>query len=92
MVMTIYPRQLLGATAAAPLPGFAGTARAKTKRLKISHLFHGGTIDSGETQMAKTRESRSSSEICYATCELHRRIQGAPIVLYWRILLPFSSP
>jgi TRAP-type transport system periplasmic protein len=48
--MTITRRRILAASAAAPLaaPWIAGTARAETKKLKISHQFPGGTIDSGD--------------------------------------------
>ena len=42
--MTITRRRILAATAAAPLaaPWIGGTARAETKKLKISHQFPGG--------------------------------------------------
>jgi TRAP-type C4-dicarboxylate transport system substrate-binding protein len=48
--MTITRRRILAATAAAPLaaPWIAGTARAEAKKLKISHQFPGGTIDTGD--------------------------------------------
>ncbi|MBS0517880.1 MAG: TRAP transporter substrate-binding protein DctP [Proteobacteria bacterium] len=48
--MTISRRRLLAATAAAPLaaPWIAGTARAESRQLKISHQFPGGTIDTGD--------------------------------------------
>jgi hypothetical protein len=50
MTMTISRRRLLAASAVTPLaaPWIAGTARAQTKQLKISHQFPGGTIDSGD--------------------------------------------
>ena len=46
----ITRRRILAATAAAPLaaPWVAGTARAEAKKLKISHQFPGGTIDTGD--------------------------------------------
>src|SRR5215475_1558221 len=49
-LMSTTRRRLLAATAAAPFaaPWIAGTARAETKQLKISHQFPGGTIDSGD--------------------------------------------
>ncbi|HLG48459.1 MAG TPA: TRAP transporter substrate-binding protein DctP [Reyranella sp.] len=48
--MTITRRRILLATAAAPLaaPWIGGTARAETRKLKISHQFPGGTIDTGD--------------------------------------------
>src|SRR6185503_15460417 len=48
--MTITRRRILAATAAAPLaaPWIGGTARAEAKKLKISHQFPGGTIDTGD--------------------------------------------
>jgi len=48
--MSTTRRRLLAAAAATPFaaPWIAGTARAETKQLKISHQFPGGTIDSGD--------------------------------------------
>jgi TRAP-type C4-dicarboxylate transport system substrate-binding protein len=48
--MTITRRRILLATAAASLaaPWIGGTARAETRKLKISHQFPGGTIDTGD--------------------------------------------
>ncbi len=48
--MTISRRQLLAATAAAPLaaPFIVGTARAEARKLKISHQFPGGTATTGD--------------------------------------------
>ena len=48
--MIITRRRILSAAAAAPLaaPWIAGTARAETRQLKISHQFPGGTIDTGD--------------------------------------------
>ncbi len=48
--MTITRRRILAATAAAPLaaPWVGRTARAEAKKLKISHQFPGGTIDTGD--------------------------------------------
>jgi TRAP-type transport system periplasmic protein len=53
--MTISRRRLLAASATVPLaapligaPWISGTAKAETKKLKISHQFPGGTIDTGD--------------------------------------------
>src|SRR5471032_3476909 len=48
--MTISRRRLLAASASVPLaaPWIGGSARAETKKLKISHQFPGGTIDTGD--------------------------------------------
>ena len=63
-------RRLLAATAAAPFaaPWIAGTARAETKQLKISHQFPGGTIDSGDFR----------DQLCRRfAAELAKRTKGA---------------
>lgn len=68
--MTISRRRLLAATAAAPLaaPWIGGTARAETKKLKISHQFPGGTIDSGDFR----------DQLCRRfAAELEKRTKGA---------------
>lgn len=68
--MTISRRRLLAATAAAPLaaPWIAGSARAETKKLKISHQFPGGTADSGDFR----------DQLCRRfAAELEKRTKGA---------------
>ena len=45
--MTLPRRRLLAAHRLAA-PWIGGTARAQGKRLKISHQFPGGTVDSGD--------------------------------------------
>ncbi len=68
--MTITRRRILAATAAAPLaaPWIAGTARAETKKLKISHQFPGGTADSGDFR----------DQLCRRfAIELEKRTKGA---------------
>jgi TRAP-type C4-dicarboxylate transport system substrate-binding protein len=68
--MTISRRRLLAATAAAPLaaPWVANPARAQTKKLKISHQFPGGTIDSGDFR----------DQLCRRfAAELEKRTKGA---------------
>ena len=68
--MTITRRRILAATAAAPLaaPFIAGTARAETKKLKISHQFPGGTIDTGDFR----------DQLCRRfAVELEKRTKGA---------------
>ncbi len=68
--MTITRRQILAASAAAPLaaPWIAGTARAETKKLKISHQFPGGTIDTGDFR----------DQLCRRfAAELEKRTKGA---------------
>ena len=68
--MTITRRRVLAATAAAPLaaPWIAGTARAETKKLKISHQFPGGTIDTGDFR----------DQLCRRfAAELEKRTKGA---------------
>jgi len=68
--MTITRRRILAATAAAPLaaPWIAGTARAETKKLKISHQFPGGTADSGDFRDQMCRRF---------AIELEKRTKGA---------------
>jgi TRAP-type C4-dicarboxylate transport system substrate-binding protein len=68
--MTITRRRILAASAAAPLaaPWIAGTARAETKKLKISHQFPGGTIDTGDFR----------DQLCRRfAAELEKRTKGA---------------
>ncbi len=72
--MTISRRRLLAATAATPLattlaaPWIASSARAETKKLKISHQFPGGTIDSGDFR----------DQLCRRfAAELEKRTNGA---------------
>jgi TRAP-type C4-dicarboxylate transport system substrate-binding protein len=68
--MTITRRRILAATAAAPLaaPFIAGTARAESKKLKISHQFPGGTIDTGDFR----------DQLCRRfAVELEKRTKGA---------------
>ncbi len=68
--MTITRRRILAASAAAPLaaPWIAGTARAETKKLKISHQFPGGTIDTGDFR----------DQLCRRfAVELEKRTKGA---------------
>ena len=68
--MTISRRRLLAATAAAPLaaPWIGGTARAEAKKLKISHQFPGGTIDTGDFR----------DQLCRRfAAELDKRTNGA---------------
>ncbi|MBS0223434.1 MAG: TRAP transporter substrate-binding protein DctP [Proteobacteria bacterium] len=68
--MTITRRRLLAATTAAPLaaPWIAGTARAEAKKLKISHQFPGGTIDTGDFR----------DQLCRRfAAELEKRTKGA---------------
>jgi TRAP-type C4-dicarboxylate transport system substrate-binding protein len=64
--MTITRRQILAASAAAPW--IAGTARAETRKLKISHQFPGGTIDTGDFR----------DQLCRRfAAELEKRTNGA---------------
>src|SRR5476649_2715215 len=68
--MTISRRRLLVASASVPLaaPWIAGTARAETKKLKISHQFPGGTIDTGDFR----------DQLCRRfAAELEKRTKGA---------------
>ena len=68
--MTITRRRILAASAAAPLaaPWIAGTARAETKKLKISHQFPGGTVDTGDFR----------DQLCRRfAAELEKRTKGA---------------
>jgi TRAP-type transport system periplasmic protein len=68
--MTITRRRILAASAVAPLaaPWIAGTARAETKKLKISHQFPGGTIDTGDFR----------DQLCRRfAAELEKRTKGA---------------
>ena len=68
--MTITRRRILAATAAAPLaaPWIGGTARAEAKKLKISHQFPGGTIDTGDFR----------DQLCRRfAAELDKRTNGA---------------
>ncbi len=68
--MTISRRRILAASAAAPLaaPWIAGTARAQSKQLKISHQFPGGTIDTGDFR----------DQLCRRfAAELAKRTKGA---------------
>ena len=68
--MTITRRRILAATAAAPLaaPWIGGTARAEAKKLKISHQFPGGTIDTGDFR----------DQLCRRfAAELDKRTKGA---------------
>jgi TRAP-type C4-dicarboxylate transport system substrate-binding protein len=68
--MTITRRRILAASAAAPLaaPWIAGTARAEAKKLKISHQFPGGTIDTGDFR----------DQLCRRfAAELEKRTKGA---------------
>ncbi len=68
--MTITRRRLLAATAAAPIaaPWIVGTARAEAKKLKISHQFPGGTIDTGDFR----------DQLCRRfAAELEKRTKGA---------------
>lgn len=68
--MTITRRRILAASAAAPLaaPWIAGTARAETKKLKISHQFPGGTVDTGDFR----------DQLCRRfAVELEKRTKGA---------------
>ena len=68
--MTITRRRILAATAAAPLaaPWIGGTARAEAKKLKISHQFPGGTIDTGDFR----------DQLCRRfAAELEKRTKGA---------------
>lgn len=68
--MKITRRHILAATAAAPLaaPWIAGTARAETKKLKISHQFPGGTATTGDFR----------DQLCRRfAAELEKRTKGA---------------
>ncbi|MBS0537281.1 MAG: TRAP transporter substrate-binding protein DctP [Proteobacteria bacterium] len=68
--MKITRRHILAATAAAPLaaPFIAGTARAETKKLKISHQFPGGTATTGDFR----------DQLCRRfAAELEKRTKGA---------------
>jgi TRAP-type C4-dicarboxylate transport system substrate-binding protein len=68
--MTISRRRLLAASASVPLaaPWIAGTARAEAKKLKISHQFPGGTIDTGDFR----------DQLCRRfAVELEKRTKGA---------------
>jgi TRAP-type transport system periplasmic protein len=68
--MKMSRRRILAATAAAPLaaPWIAGTAKAQAKKLKISHQFPGGTIDSGDFR----------DQLCRRfAAELDKRTKGA---------------
>jgi TRAP-type C4-dicarboxylate transport system substrate-binding protein len=68
--MTITRRRILAATAAAPLvaPWIGRTARAETRKLKISHQFPGGTADSGDFR----------DQLCRRfAIELEKRTNGA---------------
>lgn len=68
--MTITRRRILAASVAAPLaaPWIAGTARAETKKLKISHQFPGGTADTGDFR----------DQLCRRfAAELEKRTKGA---------------
>src|SRR5438045_9444289 len=68
--MSTTRRRLLAAAAATPFaaPWIAGTARAETKQLKISHQFPGCTIDSGAFR----------DQICRRfAAELAKRTNGA---------------
>ena len=66
--MTITRRRILAASAAASLaaPSIAGSARAETRHLKISHQFPGGTIDSGDfrDQLCRRFAAELRSEVC----------------------------
>jgi len=68
--MKMSRRRVLAATAAAPLaaPWIAGTALAQAKKLKISHQFPGGTIDSGDFRDQLCRRFGA---------ELEKRTKGA---------------
>jgi len=69
--MIIRRRRILAASAAMVLaaPWIAGTARAATRQLKISHQFPGGTIDSGDfrdqlcRRFAAALAKKTSSEL-----------------------------
>jgi len=73
--MTISRRRLLAASASVPLaapligaPWIGGSARAETKKLKISHQFPGGTIDTGDFR----------DQLCRRfAAELEKRTKGA---------------
>src|SRR5476651_1803426 len=73
--MTISRRRLLAASASVPLaapligaPWISGTAKAETKKLKISHQFPGGTIDTGDFR----------DQLCRRfAAELEKRTKGA---------------
>ena len=68
--MTISRRRLLAASATVPLaaPWIGGSARAETKKLKISHQFPGGTIDTGDFR----------DQLCRRfAAELEKRTKGA---------------
>ena len=69
--MNITRRRVIAASAAAaPLaaPWIAGTARAEAKKLKISHQFPGGTIDTGDFR----------DQLCRRfAAELDKRTKGA---------------
>src|SRR5882724_10002968 len=68
--MTITRRRILSAAAAAPLaaPWIASTASAAGKKLKISHQFPGGTIDTGDFR----------DQLCRRfAVELEKRTKGA---------------
>src|SRR5690242_19064 len=68
--MSTTRRRLLAATAAAPFaaPWIGGTARAEAKKLKISHQFPGGTIDTGDFR----------DQLCRRfAAELDKRTKGA---------------
>ncbi len=68
--MKITRRHILAAAAAAPLaaPFVIGTARAETKKLKISHQFPGGTATTGDFR----------DQLCRRfAAELEKRTKGA---------------